>query len=107
MKKTIAAATKNLRRRAGLFSCISPLAPCRERRRRRDLDRISSSLAGVVAAWVARRAAAMKSCRSAALMSSAGAVGPPAGEGVAAAAGAFSAAGAADIWLRGARMAVS
>jgi hypothetical protein len=101
------AVTKSLRSRDGLFSCISPLAPFRKRRRRRDLERISSPLAEAVAACVARRAAAMKSCRSAAAMSSAGAVGPPAGEGVAAVGGGCSAADRADIWLRGARMAVS
>ncbi|MFZ0986409.1 MAG: hypothetical protein WAN27_01575, partial [Xanthobacteraceae bacterium] len=42
---TMPAATRSLRRRAALFSDISPLAPLRDRRRRRDLERISSSLA--------------------------------------------------------------
>jgi hypothetical protein len=47
----MAPATKNLRRRGGLFSGISPLARLRERRRRRDdLESISSSFVDAVAA---------------------------------------------------------
>jgi hypothetical protein len=50
VKSAMAPATKNLRRRSGLCSGISPFARLRERRRRRKLERISSSLADVVAA---------------------------------------------------------
>jgi hypothetical protein len=45
----MAAATKSLRKRGGLFSCISPFVRLRNRRRR-DLERVSSSLADAVAA---------------------------------------------------------
>jgi hypothetical protein len=45
----MAATTKSFRVAHGLLSCISPLARLRERRRRNP-DRISSSLANAVAA---------------------------------------------------------
>jgi hypothetical protein len=54
---------------------------------------------------VARRAAAMKSCRSAAAIISAGAVAAPAGDVVSAAGCPFSEIGSTDVGLRGAPMA--
>jgi hypothetical protein len=45
----MAPATKSLRFAHGILSRVSPLAPLRQRRRR-DLERISLPLAGVVAA---------------------------------------------------------
>jgi hypothetical protein len=49
VKSAMAPATKNLRRRGGLFSSISPFARLRERRRRRKLERVSSPLPDAVA----------------------------------------------------------